>query len=225
MSAPLRPAHPQPPDLSVYLVTDSDQARRRGRDLVDVVARAVDGGVTAVQVREKTASTRDVVELLGRIAAVLPAGVPLVVNDRADAFLAARRAGVRVDGVHVGQADLPARTVRRLVGPDAVLGVSVRTRGELAAAEAAGATYVGIGPVRATSTKRDAPGGMGVAAFAELAGASRSPAVGIGGLTADDVPAMRGAGAAGVAVVSAICLADDPRLAAAELAAAWREAA
>lgn len=214
-----------PPDLSVYLVTDSGQARRRGRDVVDVVAAAVRGGVTAVQVREKHAPTRDVVELLGRVAEVVPPGVALVVNDRVDAFLAARRAGVAVDGVHLGQADLPVTALRRLVGGSALVGVSARTRAELAAADAVGADYVGIGPVRTTTTKRDAPGGMGVAAFAELAGASRSPAVGIGGLTAGDVPALRRAGAAGVAVVSAICLADDPCRAAAELAEAWTAAA
>ncbi|WP_019135592.1 thiamine phosphate synthase [Cellulomonas massiliensis] len=212
-------------DPSVYLVTDSGQARRRGRDVVDVVAAAVRGGVTAVQVREKEAPTHAVVELLGRVAAVLPAGVALVVNDRVDALLAARRAGIAVDGVHLGQADLPVGTVRRLVGADALVGVSARTPAELAAAEAAGADYVGIGPVRTTTTKRDAPAGMGLAAFGELARAARSPAVGIGGLTVGDVPALRRAGAAGVAVVSAVCLADDPRRAAAELAAAWAAAA
>jgi thiamine-phosphate diphosphorylase len=209
-------------DLSVYLVTDRAQVARRGRDLVDVVAAAVDGGVTAVQVREKDASAREFLGTVARIGAVLPPGVALIVNDRVDVFLAARASGVPVTGVHIGQDDLPLGAVRALVGPDAVIGVSAATPGELS--EVNGAAYVGIGAVHGTRTKPDHPPALGVDGFARLAALTPLPAVAIGGVKAADLPALRAAGAAGAAVVSAVCDADDPRAAAAALVHGWRTA-
>jgi thiamine-phosphate pyrophosphorylase len=207
-------------DLSIYLVTDAGQVARRGRDLVDVVAAAVDGGVTAVQVRDKDAPARDLLATVTRVAAVLPPGVALIVNDRVDVFLAARVAGVRVDGVHIGQDDLPLGLVRSIVGPSAVVGVSAATTDELLSADRA--DYVGIGVLHATLTKVDAPPPLGLDGFARLAAVTGRPAVAIGGVTAADLPGLRAAGAAGAAVVSAVCDADDPRAAAAALADAWR---
>jgi len=127
--------------LRLYLVTDRDLAH--GRPLADVVARAVRGGVTAVQLREKTIGARrflaEVVEIKGLLAGT---GVPVFVNDRVDVAIAAG-----ADGMHVGQDDLPAADARRLIGPGMLLGVSVATPEEARAALAAGADYVSVSPV------------------------------------------------------------------------------
>jgi len=210
-------------DLSVYLVTDARQSATAGRALVDTVQEAVAGGVTTVQLRAKEAAAGDVLQLAEEIARRVPDRTALLVNDRVDVYLAARARGVRVAGVHVGQRDLPAATVRDLVGPDAVVGVSASTPEQVAAArsDAVRADYVGIGAVHPTSSKPDAPPVLGVAAAGRLAAASALPAVAIGGVTPDDLPALRAAGFAGAAVVSWICAAPDARAAAAELARAW----
>lgn len=209
-------------DLSLYLVTDAAIAAGAGHDLVEVVRRSTVNGVTAVQVREKEAPARRFLETVVRIAEVIPAGVALLINDRVDVFLAARDAGAPVSGVHVGQSDLPARAVRALIGPDAVLGLSAATPEQLAAASASGVVdYVGIGALRATATKRDAPPPLGQDGFARLAAQTHLPAVAIGGIGERDLPGLRRAGAAGVAVVSAICAAADPGAAARTLRGAW----
>lgn len=210
-------------DLSVFLVTDTDICRRAGRSVVETVAAAVAGGATAVQLREKDSSTRAFLQLVTAVSAVLPEHVALFVNDRVDVYAAARARGVRVTGIHVGQSDLPVSTVRAIAGPEAVIGLSASTPAQLAAAAAdpAGVAYVGIGALHPTATKKDAPEPLGIERFAELCAVSALPAVAIGGVTAADLPGLRTAGAAGAAVVSAVCAAPDPQDAAAELAAAW----
>jgi thiamine-phosphate pyrophosphorylase len=214
-------------DLSIYLVTDKSQATAAGHDLTDLVAAAVAGGVTAVQVREKDADAGEFLDTVRKVAAVLPESVALFVNDRVDVFLAARQAGARVAGVHVGQQDLPVGAVRDLVGPDALIGLTTNTPAELFAAgrEVARVDYVGIGSVHATASKADAAPALGIEGFAALARSTFLPAVAIGGVTVDDIPGLRAAGAAGVAVISAICGAADPRAATATLARAWALAA
>jgi len=212
-------------DLSVYLVTDSTLAASRRRGVVDTVASAVAGGVTAVQVREKGFAAAEFLDTVLQVAEVLPDGVALFVNDRVDVFLAARAAGARVTGVHVGQSDLPVVVVRELVGTEALIGVSAATPAQLVAAATTGADYVGIGVLRPTSTKTDAPPPLGVAGFARLAEATGLPAVAIGGVTVHDLAPVRAAGGAGVAIVSGICAAEDPRSAAESFAAAWAAAA
>ncbi|WBU38813.1 thiamine phosphate synthase [Homoserinibacter sp. YIM 151385] len=213
-------------DLSLYLVTDSRRAAAAGHDLLGLVREAAEGGVTVVQLREKDAPACVFLETVLRIADALPSEVALLVNDRVDVFLAARAAGARVAGVHVGQSDLPVEAVRELVGPHAVLGLSASTPEQLrlAAASPARVDYVGIGAVHATTTKEDAPEPLGLDRFARRVAASALPAVGIGGVTRADLPAMRAAGAAGAAVVSAICSAPDPRGAARGLREAWETA-
>lgn len=213
-------------DLSVYLVTDAAQARAHGRTLVDTVRAAVAGGASAIQIREKHADARDVLELAAAIAADLPSRVALFINDRVDVFLAARMRGIRVTGVHVGQRDLPVATVRAMIGAEAVLGLTANTLDavQAAAASPARVDYLGIGTLRATRSKPDAPPALGIDGIGRLARASTLPAVAIGGIVAADLPALRAAGLAGVAVVSSICTADDPRAAAAQLAAAWSAA-
>jgi thiamine-phosphate pyrophosphorylase len=214
-------------DLSIYLVTDKAQAAAAGHDLTDLVAAAVAGGVTAVQVREKDADAGDFLDTVRKVAAVLPESVALFVNDRVDVFLAARQSGARVSGVHVGQQDLPVGAVRDLVGPDALVGLTANTAAELSAAgrEVARVDYVGVGSVHATASKADAAPALGIEGFATLARSTFLPAVAIGGVTVADIPGLRAAGAAGVAVISAICGAADPRTAAAALAHAWAVAA
>ncbi|HEY1118927.1 MAG TPA: thiamine phosphate synthase, partial [Acidimicrobiales bacterium] len=103
------------PDLSLYLVTDTAIAQAAGHTVPEVVTAAVTGGVTTVQVRAKNAPAADFLALVGEVARVLPSHVTLVVNDRVDVFLAARDLGWQVDGVHVGQDDLPVEQVRHLI--------------------------------------------------------------------------------------------------------------
>ncbi|MFZ3555019.1 thiamine phosphate synthase [Streptomyces sp. BH055] len=222
MTARTRPGHAGV-DLSVYLVTDPDQCAARGRTVAETVAQAVAGGVTAVQIREKHASGRDFLHTVLDVAEILPDHVALIVNDRVDVFLAARASGARVTGVHVGQSDLPAASVRQLVGEDAVLGLSAATASELhaAATSAARVDHVGIGALHATATKADAPEPLGHDGFAALVALSPLPAVAIGGVSPDDLPHLRAAGAAGGAIVSGICAAEDPRAAARSYADAW----
>ena len=213
-------------DLSTYLVTDS--AACGGRDILDVLAAALRGGVTAVQVREKHASTRELYELVLRAAEVVDGRATLLVDNRTDVALAARGTGARVDGVHVGQGDLPVEVVRALLGPEAVVGLTANTAehlAQVAALPAGTVDYLGVGPIRPTSTKPDHPEPLGVDGFAAIAGAAALPCVAIGSVRAADAPALREAGAAGLAVVSAICSAPDPQAAARDLASAWARAA
>lgn len=212
-----------PVDYSVYLVTDSALAAAQGRDVVQTVELAVAGGVTAVQIREKHATARSLLSLVRQVAEILPPHVALFVNDRIDVFCAARDAGARVTGVHVGQGDMRVETVRSLIGPDAVIGLSASTPEELMkAAESEAVDYVGIGAVHTTSTKSDAPEAIGIAGFARRAALAGRPAIGIGGIQVADMPLLRQAGAAGGAVVSAIMSAASPQQTAAEFVRAWR---
>lgn len=210
------------PDLSLYLVTDSGVAAAAGRTLVEVVTAAVDGGVTIVQVREKHASTQQLLDVLGPVAAALPAHVPLVVNDDVEAFLAARADGIAVAGVHVGQDDDPAADVRAAIGPDALLGLSAATPEELAAVDPEIVDHVGIGALHGTPTKPDAPPALGLDGMRGRVALSPVPAVAIGGVTVADARALRGSGLAGLAVVSGICGAPDPAAAARAYVSAWR---
>lgn len=210
-------------DLSVYLVTDSAQCGDRG--VVEVVRRAVAGGVTCVQVRDKHASHGELVDLVRAVAHAVADRAVVVVDDRPEVVLCARAEGATVHGVHVGQDDLSPVVARDLLGPDAVVGLTAHTPDQLAAAAAlppGTVDYLGVGAVAATATKHDHPPVLGVAGFARVVAATTYPCVAIGGVDATLVRPLRDAGAAGVAVVSAVCAAPDPRAAAAELAGAWR---
>ena len=206
-------------DLSLHLVTDH---RVPFEDLLGIVDAAIDGGVTVVQLRDKVVSARELVAHAVALSAVVGGRAALVVDDRLDVVLAARDAGARVDGIHLGQSDIPPLTARRLLGPDAILGWTANTPAHLDAAHAmppGTLDYLGIGVIRPTATKTDHPEPLGVEGFGRLAAATSLPCIAIGGIVADDVVALRAAGAAGVAVVSAICAAADPRAAAAAFAA------
>lgn len=209
-------------DLSVYLVADVAQCRRAGVSVADVTGEAVAGGATTVQLRAKDLPAGEFADLAVTVAARIPDRVPFIINDRIDVFLALRARGVAVDGVHVGQRDLDVSDVRRLIGDDAIVGLSTATRDEVAAAAGSTAVdYLGIGAVRETRSKADAPSGRGVDGVSLLARAASHPAVAIGGVVAEDLPDLRAGGLAGAAVVSWICCATDPRAAAAQLRRAW----
>ena len=194
-------------DWTLYLVTDRRLAG--ARPLPDLVAAAVRGGVTAVQLREKDCATREFVELARALKTLLaPLSIPLIVNDRADVALAAC-----ADGVHVGQSDMHCRDVRRLLGRSAVIGLSVENL-EQAAAAPPEADYLGVGPVFFTPTKTDASPEWGLVGLAALRRVSHRQLVAIGGIHPDNAARVIGCGADGIAVVSAICSAPDPQLAA-----------
>jgi thiamine-phosphate pyrophosphorylase len=200
-------------DPTLYLVTDPELAR--GRALIDVVAAAVRGGVTLVQLRDKHAGGRALLETARALTAVLePLGVPLIVNDRVDV---AEAVGV---GCHVGQSDLPAATARAILGPDAILGVSLEEVADLRAVDPASVDYVAYGPFAATATKADAGRPVGPDGLAAVAKQTMLPLVAIGGIDARNVAEAVRAGADGIAVVSAIMAADDPEAAGRTLRAA-----
>jgi thiamine-phosphate pyrophosphorylase len=204
---------------TLYLVTDTELSRPR--PVADVVRAAVAGGVTAVQVRDKTASRRELLALTRAVQAALAdrPDVAVVVNDAVDVALLAGA------GVHVGQDDLPPAEVRRLLGPGAPLGLSVTSAADLDAALAlppGTVDLVGIGPVWATPTKPDAAPGLGLEGTRALASAARTAglvAVAIGGIDAARAAAVAATGVDGICVVSAVCAAADPTAAARELRA------
>jgi len=198
-------------DLGLMLVTDRRLAG--GRPIEEIVAAAVRGGVTAVQLREKEASTRELLETALLLRPMLDeAGVSLIVNDRADVALAAGAAGA-----HLGQDDLPPASARRLLGPEAVVGLSVETPEQAAAADPGLVTYLGVSPVFATLTKTDTKAPWGLDGLRRLRARTALPLVAVGGIHAGNAAEVLAAGADGLAVVSAICAAPDPEAAARSL--------
>lgn len=197
-------------NLRVYAVTDPRWLA--GRRLADVVEQAILGGATFVQLREKDVSHERRCELAREVLAVCHAhGVPFVVNDDVECALE-----VGADGVHVGQSDLACSQAREMLGPQAIVGVSADCPEQARAAYEAGADYLGCA-VYATPTKGDAEH-VGLAGLERVVRATPLPVVGIGGINLGNVASFGPAGAAGVAVVSAIFAADDPRRAARDLA-------
>jgi thiamine-phosphate pyrophosphorylase len=198
-------------DWSVYLITDRRTAG--GHSILNIVRAAIAGGATVVQLREKEASTREMIELGQALRAITrAAGVPLIVNDRVDVALA-----IEADGVHVGQEDMPAALARRLIGPHRILGVSAATVAEAEQAVRDGADYLGVGDVYGTPSKPDAGPPIGLEGLATIARAVAIPVVAIGGITPENAAATIDAGAVGVAVISAIVGAPDPAAAARQL--------
>jgi thiamine-phosphate pyrophosphorylase len=210
----------RPFDPTLYLVTDT--ALSRPRPVADVVRAAVAGGVTTVQVRDKTASRRELLELTRAVQAALAdrPDVALWVNDAVDVALLAG-----VDGVHLGQDDLPPAEVRALLGPERLLGFSVSSVAELDLARALPSgtvDVVGIGPVWTTPTKPDAGSALGPDGVRALAAAARDAGlttVAIGGIDASRAAEVAATGVDGVCVVSAVCTAPDPAEAARALRA------
>lgn len=198
----MRMGNVKPEQLLLYAVTDSSWLN--GRRLADCVADAIQAGATFVQLREKHASFEEKLALAREIAPICrAAGVPFVIDDDVDVALASG-----ADGVHVGQDDLACAQARRLLGPDAIVGVSAHNVAEALKAQADGADYLGSGALVATSTKEDAEP-VSASELAAICAAVDIPVVGIGGLNAQTIPQFAGLGCAGAAVVSAIFAAPD----------------
>ena len=208
----------RPFDLSLYLVTDPQIGR--GRDLIGAVQAAVRGGASMVQLRDKTANDEVFVET-GRALKQALAGssVPLIVNDRLDLVEA-----IGADGLHIGQSDADAASARGRLGPKPLLGLSIETLAQTEGLDAALIDYVGAGPVFGTPSKADHAAPIGFAGLAAIVAACPVPVVAIGGLAAGHAPEVRRAGAAGLAVISAILAADDPQVAAQHIRRAFEGA-
>jgi thiamine-phosphate pyrophosphorylase len=198
-------------DLSLYLVTDRDLSL--GRSLDWVVEKAVQGGTTIVQLREKNLDTRPFIEEGLRIKKLLePYGIPLLINDRVDVALA-----IEADGVHLGQNDMPYAMAREILGPDAIIGLSVENYQQAGEAKDMDVDYIAVSPVYTTPTKEELTRELGLEGVSKITGICPQPAVGIGSIKTHNAGEVIRAGASGVAVVSGICSANDPQEAAREL--------
>ncbi|WP_020587822.1 thiamine phosphate synthase [Desulfobacter curvatus] len=221
-------------DISAYFVVGPENTK--GRPVTPIIRDAVNAGFTCVQVRSKTASARELIELTGQAAEVIAqAGksdiVTLLVNDRLDVALAAKKQGIQVDGIHVGQTDIPVEVCREYLGPDAVVGLSARTHElfeYIKNADVSLIDYFGAGPLHETTTKPDS--GLDIDGkritrsiddITTLAQLSSIPVVVGGGVKLADIPELAWTGVAGFFVVSAISEADDPGHEAANLVESW----
>jgi thiamine-phosphate pyrophosphorylase len=205
-----------PVDLRVYALVDPEHAG--GHALDDLARLIVQGGATLVQLRDKRSETRRMIEHARAIkAALAPFNVPLLINDRVDVALACG-----ADGVHVGQSDMAVDDARRLLGPDAIIGLSIKTTAQAEAAPVDVLDYVGVGGVFATTSKDNTSASIGAAGLARIADVLRRrapgfPVCGIAGIDAGNAAEVIAAGADGVAVISALSLKRDPQAAAREL--------
>lgn len=224
-------------DLSAYLVIGPENTL--GRPVKDIVREAVEAGFSFVQIRSKEASARELIQLTKEAAEVLQElkkeeEVILVVNDRLDVVLAAREEGIKVDGIHVGQSDIPVHVCRKYLGEDAIIGLSARTR-ELTdyvkEVDVKDIDYFGAGPLHETATKPDCGldefGNFSTRSFEELrelVEVSPLPIVVGGGVKAEDLQELAATGVHGFFVVSAIAGAKNPKEAALEMVSEWKKA-
>ncbi len=191
-------------DYSVYLVTD--RRNKTDEEFLNIIEEAIKGGTTIVQLREKTASTKEFYELALKVKEITSRyGVPLLINDRIDIALA-----VDCEGVHIGQDDMPADIAREIIGDDKILGVSASTVEEAKKAEMDSADYIGSGAVFPTATKDDADS-VSKKELKEIVDSIDIPVVAIGGITIENANTLKGSGIAGFSVVSAIMSAEDPK--------------
>ena len=205
-----------PKDLLLYAVTDRHWLN--GRTLVDVVKESLDGGVTMIQLREKSLDEGKFLEEAKELQALCrERHVPFIVNDNVDIAKA-----MDADGVHVGQDDMAALDARATLGPDKLIGVSAHTVEEALLAEKQGADYLGVGAVFPTSSKSDV-GEMSYETLKAICKAVSIPVVAIGGISGENVGKLAGSGICGVAVISAIYAAKDVKAAAADLKATVKE--
>ena len=222
-------------DLRAYFVVGPDDTK--GRPVTDVVAAALRGGATFVQLRAKHADARELTDMARAIANVIDSAgkadtVAFVIDDRADVAWQCRQLGIKIDGVHIGQDDMMPEQARAMLGPDAIIGLSAETLQHIATANALPdgvVDYIGAGPLHYTATKPEAAAveadgtkhALGIAGAQSLCDASRYPVVVGGGVHTDDTPALARTTAAGWFVVSAIAAADDPESATRQLISAW----
>lgn len=197
--------------LRLYVLTD--QVLQAGRDVESVVAAAIAGGATAIQLRWKVGPLSEAMRAGQALRALCrDTGVLFVVNDRVDLALV-----LGADGVHLGVKDLPVPAARDLLGDRMIIGYSPETIADAVEAEQSGADYLGIGPIFGTTTKADAGDAIGPGHLAAIVRAVSIPVVGIGGITAGNAPSVIAAGANGVAVISAVVGASDVEAAARDL--------
>ena len=207
-----------PIDLRVYALLDPEHAG--GRAIPELARLVAEGGATLVQLRDKRSDTGAMVELARALkAALAPFGIPLLINDRVDVALAAG-----ADGVHVGQTDMAVADARKLLGRNAIIGLSIKTVAQAEAAPIDLIDYVGVGGVFGTSSKTNTSQPIGPAGLARIAAVLRGrradfPVCGIAGIDAGNAASVLDAGADGVAVISALSLKGDPQVAARELRA------
>jgi thiamine-phosphate pyrophosphorylase len=205
-------------DISLYVLVDP--AAARGKPLAALAAAAATGGATLVQLRDKSATTQRLIEEAIAIKRALRGfGVPLIVNDRADVALAAG-----ADGIHLGRDDLDPAAARRLLGPRAIIGVSVKNEADVAGLALGAVDYACIGGVFATASKDNPDPPIGLAGFGRLrrllrARAPRLPVGAIAGINEENASAVIRAGAEGIAVISAVIAAADAEAAARRLRA------
>jgi len=203
----------KPVDLRLNAILDPQRAG--GRDLAGLARRVAEGGATLVQLRDKTSETRAMVDEARAIkAALAPYPVPFVVNDRVDVALAAH-----ADGVHIGPDDMAVEDARALLGPDAIIGVSIKSVEAAEAVPVGLINYAGVGGVYATLSKEQKNPPIGPEGLSRIVGvlhrrAPALPVAGIAGIDAGNAAAVIAAGADGVAVISALSLAADPAAAA-----------
>ena len=196
----------KPFDLSVYFVADPSCCG--GRDIVDVVMMAIQGGVTMVQYRNKHDPMNDILAEAAMLKEWMPENVPLIINDHIDAAQA-----VGADGVHLGQGDASPEEARAKLGSSAIVGQTAFTPEHMAAIDPAIVDYVGTGPFYETKTDKGKPV-LGAEKFSELVKLSPVPVVGIGGITPENAKAVIEAGADGVAMMRSISEADNVEAAA-----------
>jgi thiamine-phosphate pyrophosphorylase len=180
---------------------------------------AARGGAAVVQLRDKTVSDDEMLEVARRLRKTLPQAVKLLVNDRVDVAVWSG-----CDGLHMGQGDGDVVAIRKRLGPDRMLGLSIETEAQVASIPTGYVDYIGVGPVRATATKPDHAAPIGFDGLARIIGSAGLPSVAIGGIGPGDAGEVKLAGARGVAVVSAIARADDPEEAARGLLQEWEAA-
>ena len=212
-------------DISAYLVIGRENCTQ---PVDEIVAAAVDEGFTCVQIRSKVSSARELFSTLDKCAAQIRRlgksdSVALLVDDRLDVVLAARELGIKVDGVHVGQSDIPVDGCRKFLGEDSIVGLSANSIELITAADASLIDYFGVGALHATSTKIDAEKTLGFDELAKLAKISPRPIVVGGGVKLNDIDKLTATKVNGFFVVSAVTGADNPRLAARELVNAWKK--
>lgn len=222
-------------DISAYFVVGPENTQ--GRPVAPIIQAVVEAGFTCLQIRSKTASARELIELTRQAAGIIacsgrPDGVTLLVDDRLDVVLAARKQGIKVDGIHVGQSDIPAEVCRAYLGEESIVGLSARTHelfDYIQTADVSLIDYFGAGPLHETATKPDCglgPDGKVItrsfAEIAKLAKVSPIPVVVGGGVKLADIPELAQTGIGGFFVVSAITEAADPKAEAVKLLEAWK---
>lgn len=223
-------------DISAYFVVGPENTK--GRPVSQIIQAVVDAGFTCIQIRSKEASALEMIELCRETADIIEkAGksdtVALVVDDRLDVVLAARKQGIKVDGIHVGQTDIPVDVCREYLGENSIVGLSARAHelfDYIKTADVSKVDYFGAGPLHPSITKpncgEDIDGNILVRSLeelTELAKLSPIPVVVGGGVTLSDIPGLASTGVDGFFVVSAIAGADDPKTEAVKLAEAWNK--